>query len=207
LLANMPDLFGAPALPEGYRYKPDVLSTAEERELVRRFEKLPFQAFVFRGYPANRRIVSFGHGYIFAGQKPRADSAIPDYMRPLIDVASEISCRPPEEFQQVMATEYAPGAGIGWHLDRPSYKDIVSVSFLATCALRLRRKVGDSWERRSTLIEPRSAYLLHGQARNVWQHSIAPIEALRYSVTLRTFRSSKADVAPTKLEDANDVSH
>jgi alkylated DNA repair dioxygenase AlkB len=87
-----------------------------------------------------------------------------------------------------MVTEYAPGAGIGWHRDRPSYEDIVAVSFLAPCMLRLRRKIGEDWERRSARIEPRSVYLLHGPVRNVWQHSIAPMDVLRYSVTLRTFR-------------------
>src|ERR1700722_5555613 len=40
-----------------------------------------------------------------------------------------------------MVTEYGPGAGIGWHRDRPSYEDIVAVSFLAPCTLRLRRRV------------------------------------------------------------------
>jgi hypothetical protein len=90
-----------------------------------------------------------------------------------------------------MVTEYAPGAGIGWHLDRPSYEDIVAVSFLAPCVLRLRRKMGDGWERRSAHIEPRSVYLLHGSVRTVWQHSIAPMDVLRYSVTLRTFRPGR----------------
>jgi alkylated DNA repair dioxygenase AlkB len=87
-----------------------------------------------------------------------------------------------------MVTEYAPGAGIGWHSDRPSYEDIVAVSFLAPCTLRLRRKAPPSWERRAVFIEPRSAYLLRGAVRNDWQHSIAPMDVLRYSVTLRTFR-------------------
>jgi hypothetical protein len=41
----------------------------------------------------------------------------------------------------------------------------------------------------SVHIEPRSAYLLHDKVRNVWQHSIAPMDVLRYSVTLRSFRT------------------
>jgi alkylated DNA repair dioxygenase AlkB len=91
-------------------------------------------------------------------------------------------------FEQIMVTEYAPGAGIGWHRDRPTYEDIVSISFLAPCILQLRRRAGADWERRSAHSEPRSVYLLHGPVRNSWQHSIAPMNALRYSVTLRTFR-------------------
>jgi len=35
---------------------PDMLSTAEERELVGLFDSLPLQPFEFHGYQANRRI-------------------------------------------------------------------------------------------------------------------------------------------------------
>jgi alkylated DNA repair dioxygenase AlkB len=186
--SGMGDLFGEPELPAGFRYIPDVLSVGAEKGLVQQFEKLPLKPFEFHGHRGNRRIYSFGHRYIFAGQEPRADASIPDYLRPLIDIASEISGMPADAFEQIMVTEYAPGAGIGWHRDRPAYEDIVAVSFLAPCILRLRRKVGEDWERRFAHIEPRSVYLLHGPVRNSWQHSIAPMDVLRYSATLRTFR-------------------
>ena len=185
------DLFGEPVLPDGFRYRPDVISAADEKRLVARFETLPLKPFEFHGYLGNRRIFTFGHKYMFAGADADEDHSIPDDLRPLMEIAGEISGQPAERFEQIMVTEYAPGAGIGWHLDRPNYEDIVSISFLAPCALRLRRKAGDGWERRTTHIAPRSAYLLHGAVRNDWQHSIAPMEKLRYSVTLRTFREGK----------------
>jgi alkylated DNA repair dioxygenase AlkB len=188
---TMPDLFGEPALPAGFRYAPDVLSAAEEKRLVARIEALPLKPFEFHGYLGNRRIFTFGHKYMFAGADDREDHSIPDEMRPLMEMAGQISGQPAERFKQIMVTEYAPGAGIGWHLDRPNYEDIVSISFLAPCALRLRRKAGDTWERRTAQIAPRSAYLLHGAVRTSWQHSIAPMDRLRYSVTLRTFREGK----------------
>ena len=37
-------------------------------------------------------------------------------------------------------------------------------------------------------VEPRSAYLLSGPARSDWEHSIAEVESLRYSVTFRNLR-------------------
>jgi alkylated DNA repair dioxygenase AlkB len=107
-------------------------------------------------------------------------------------IAGQISERPPYAFEQLMVTEYAPGAGIGWHRDRPTFENIVAVSFLAPCVLRRRRKTNEDWERRFARIEPRSAYLLSGAVRNSWQHSIAPMDVLRYSVTLRTFRPGHA---------------
>jgi hypothetical protein len=84
------DLFAANSLPEGFRYIPDVLSIAEEKSLVERFEKLPLKPFEFHGYLANRRIYSFGHKYVFAGQEPRADGSVPDYLRPLTHIASRM---------------------------------------------------------------------------------------------------------------------
>ena len=38
-----------------------------------------------------------------------------------------------------------------------------------------------------TTPEPRSAYLLRGPVRRNWEHSIPPVEHLRYSVTFRNF--------------------
>ena len=60
--------------------------------------------------------------------------------------------------------------------------------FLAPCRFRLRRKQGAKWERAVITAEPRSAYLLSGPARTEWEHSIPPVDGLRYSITFRNFR-------------------
>jgi alkylated DNA repair dioxygenase AlkB len=39
-------------------------------------------------------------------------------------------------------------------------------------------------------LEPRSAYVMHGDVRWRWQHHIPPAKELRYSITFRTLRSS-----------------
>jgi len=138
------DLFGKPELPDGFHYLPDVLSPAEENAFVRQFEKLPLKPFEFHGYLGNRRIYSFGHRYIFAGQEPRADPSIPDYLRPLTEIANQISGMPAEAFEQLMVTEYAPGAGIGWHRDRPTCdcRRIVSRALHVAAAPQSRGRLG-----------------------------------------------------------------
>ena len=71
------------------------------------------------------------------------------------------------------------------------------MSLLAPCSLRFRRKAGDGWERASLKVEPRSAYLLSGPARAVWEHSIPALDRLRYSITLRTLvGEAPAEAAP-----------
>jgi alkylated DNA repair dioxygenase AlkB len=41
------------------------------------------------------------------------------------------------------------------------------------------------------MVEPRSAYLLRGPSRTDWEHSIPGVDALRYSITFRTFREDR----------------
>lgn len=86
----------------------------------------------------------------------------------------------------MLVTEYGPGAGIGWHRDKAVFGEVVGVSLLSPCALRLRRKVGErKWERANVKAEPRSVYLLSGPAHTEWEHSIRPVDSVRYSVTFR----------------------
>jgi alkylated DNA repair dioxygenase AlkB len=87
-----------------------------------------------------------------------------------------------------LVTEYAPGAGIGWHRDKGLFDEVVGVSLLAPCAMRFRRREGVGWRRAAAPLPRRSAYLLTGAARNDWEHSIRPMDALRYSVTFRSLR-------------------
>jgi alkylated DNA repair dioxygenase AlkB len=44
-------------------------------------------------------------------------------------------------------------------------------------------------------VEPRSAYLLSGPARQDWEHSIAPGDTLRFSITFRTLSDKGRAIA------------
>ena len=65
---------------------------------------------------------------------------------------------------------------------------MIGISLLSPCLFRLRRSVGERWERVSLTAEPRSAYVLRGVSRTEWEHSIPPVDALRYSITFRNLR-------------------
>ena len=71
---------------------------------------------------------------------------------------------------------------------------VVGISLGAPARMRLQRKTGD--ERRLFELElaPGSAYALSGAARWSWQHSIPPTKDLRYSITFRTLKRSRAPV-------------
>jgi alkylated DNA repair protein (DNA oxidative demethylase) len=180
-------LFGAaPGPPEGLVYAPGFIGAEEERALARRIAELPFKPFEFHGFTGNRRTVSFGLHYAFDGSGLRDAEPMPGWLQPLRARVAVWAKREPEDFVHALVIEYAPGAGIGWHLDRPVFGDVVGVSLLAPAPLRFRRKAGSKWQRFTLTAEPRSAYLLRGEARHEWEHSIPQLETLRYSVTLRT---------------------
>ena len=186
------DLFGQvdPALPEGLLYRAGFLAAEEETALIKRLAALPFAPFQFHGFEGNRRTVSFGMEYKFDGSGLRETVPFPDWLLPVRDRAATMARVEKSAFVHALIIEYAPGAGIGWHRDRPVFGDVVGVSLGAEAPLRFRLKDGSKWRRFTLPAEPRSAYLLRGPARTEWEHSIAPVGALRYSITLRTLRAA-----------------
>ena len=178
----------APALPEGFRYEADVISADDERTLLAHVRALPFREFEFHGYVGKRRTVSFGWRYDFEARTLREADDVPEFLLPLRAVAARFAGLPPDALQQVLVTEYDAGAGIGWHRDKAVFGDVVGISLLAPCRFRLRRQMGDAWERVSLVAEPRSAYLLRGPSRTEWEHSIPAVDARRYSITFRNLR-------------------
>ncbi len=181
------DLFGdlPQRLPEGFHYKPDAVSQATQDELLQWIRTLPFKAFDFHGFEGKRRVVSFGWKYDFALASLRKTHDIPGILFPLRDLAADFAGLAPERLQQTLVSEYDIGAPIGWHRDKPVFGVVVGISLLSPCTFRLRRKDGAKWERASIEAQPGSIYLLSGPARTVWEHSIPPVDRLRYSITFR----------------------
>jgi alkylated DNA repair dioxygenase AlkB len=186
----------APDLPEGVRYAPDLISVGEEHALLEKVPDLPFKEFEFQGFLGKRRTVCFGWHYDFNGGGLKQAGELPHFLLPLCKRAADFAGLEPAALEHVLLIEYRPGAGIGWHRDRPQFGDVIGISLLAPCTFRLRRKAGARWERRSFTAEARSAYLLRGPSRTDWEHSIPPLEVLRYSVTFRTLRESAQKNAP-----------
>jgi alkylated DNA repair dioxygenase AlkB len=192
-MAGQIDLFGStdesqsgkPPLPAGFRYQPELITSKEETAIISRLRDVPFREFEFHGYTGRRRVVSFGWQYDFSARQLRKADDIPDFLHALRGKAAQFADLEPESLQQVLVTEYSAGAAIGWHRDKAVFGEVVGVSLLAPCVFRLRRSAADGWERVKLIAEPRSVYLLSGVSRTEWEHSIPPVDELRYSVTYR----------------------
>jgi alkylated DNA repair dioxygenase AlkB len=185
------DLFGTRRLlPDGFRYAQGLVEPADEAALLQAFQSLPFKEFEFHGFTGKRRVVPFGWRYDFNGGGLQKTEDIPPFLQELRTKAAGFAEVGPSDLQQVLVTEYKPGAAIGWHKDRPVFGDVVGLSFVSSCSFRFRRRDGAKWERASLIVEPRSAYLLRGPSRSDWEHSIPAVETLRYSVTFRSVVAS-----------------
>jgi len=198
-VARQPSLFeaeveaaSAPRLPAGFAYQPEFLSREEEAQLAAWLATLPFQAFQFRGYEGKRRVMSFGWQYDFTRSHLVKADDMPAELLPARARAAAFAGLAPDDLQQCLLNEYLPGAPIGWHRDRPIFEKVVGISLLAPCNFRLRRRIGERFERRTIELAPRSIYRIAGEARSVWEHSIPPAKAHRYSITFRNFRTDAA---------------
>jgi alkylated DNA repair dioxygenase AlkB len=178
----------APLL-DGFVYRPDLISDAQERVLVATIEALPLACARYKSFTAKRRIVSYGTGYDFDRNDLVAAPAVPDFLVPLRERVAAWAEIPPERFAHALIAEYQPGTALGWHRDAPPFGTVAGISLGTPCRLRFRpypHEPGRRGGRFDVLLEPRSAYLLRDGARWRWQHSIPPTKGLRYSITFRT---------------------
>jgi alkylated DNA repair dioxygenase AlkB len=186
-----------PDAPPGLQYRDDFVSAAEEAALLEDITRIEFSNFEMRGVVARRRVAFFGATYD-AGDAPARP--IPDFLRPLIERAATWARVTPDMFAMALINEYRAGAPIGWHRDAPQYDLVAGISLVSPCRMRFRPYVSpgaaSSGGRRTAtheiLLTPRSAYLMKGESRHAYEHSIPPVAALRYSLTFRTLRAGRA---------------
>jgi alkylated DNA repair protein (DNA oxidative demethylase) len=178
------------AWPPGLDLREEFLTVPEEAALVEKFATLPFKPFAFQGWYGKRETASFGWRYDFNDARLHEAPALPEFLLPLRERAAAFADLRPTDLEQSLVIRYGVGAGIGWHRDRPVFDRVVGISLGSACELRFRRRQGAGFQRFAVEMRPRSAYLLRGEIRHDWEHSIAPMARLRYSVTFRSRNSS-----------------
>lgn len=175
------------AVPPGIEQAKNIISPMEEAELIRAIDLAGLEPFRFQQWEGKRLTRSFGWRYDFTDSSFAQVEALPDWLLPLRERAAEFAGLAAEALVQALVIRYDPGAGIGWHRDRPVFEHVVGVSLGAPAVLRLRRRRADGkFDRAELPLEPRGAYHLYGEARHAWEHSITPMDAARWSVTFRS---------------------
>lgn len=174
---------------EGLAFVRDAVTPDEAERLAELVDDAPLTPFQFGPWEGKRLTANYGSAYDYQRARPIEAPPIPDWLRELGARLAPRFGREPAAFAQALVTRYDPGAGIGWHRDRPQYGEVIGLSLGAPAVMRLRRRRGDGgFERAQLPLEPRAAYLLGGPVRWEWQHSIAPLTETRRSITFRTLR-------------------
>jgi alkylated DNA repair dioxygenase AlkB len=187
-------LFDTPLIA-GLRYQEDVISKGEERKLLERLAGLELAPFRFHGFIGNRKTQSFGWRYDFEDASFTPTEPIPSWLQPVRERAAAFAGLESDDFVHVLLARYDPGAGIGWHRDRDVFEKVVGISLNTPATLRFRQRTTGGFRRANLEVEPRSAYLLSGEARYDWEHSISPGQSLRFSITFRTLSEKGRRIA------------
>jgi DNA oxidative demethylase len=182
--AGQAELLVDSGLP-GFGFAPELITRAEEAELIAAIARLELPQFVFQRWTSRRRTTSFGYAYDFQDSGFAASEPIPAFLLPVRHRLAEFAGLPADSLVQASIIFYEPGAGIGWHKDRAEFGSVVGLSLGAPAIMRFRRRVGDRYQRARWALPPRSAYHLAGEIRTDWEHSIPAGEERRWSVTFR----------------------
>jgi alkylated DNA repair dioxygenase AlkB len=193
---NHTGLFAEPSYagPPGLQFVPDFLSQAEADAVLELVAKLTLVEARYKDYTAKRRVASFGGQFDYTAMQLKNGPAIPDMFAPLIDQIAGWLGVAPSLFTHMLVAEYSPGTPLGWHRDVPDFESIVGVSLLGTATMKFRpypHTVGQRTKVLQLELPPRSLYVIEGDARWHWQHSVAATHEQRFSVTLRTRRGSR----------------
>lgn len=176
--------------PDGLRYETEVVTPAEEQELLSVFDALDFHAIVMHGQAARRTARHYGVDYDYEERgRLTPGEPLPPWLLPVRERCARLAGLDAGDLVEGLVQRYPPGATIGWHRDAPAFGVVAGVSLASACRMRFQRGKGDERRVFELLLEPRSAYVLAGSARWAWQHSIPPTRDLRYSVTFRTLKS------------------
>lgn len=184
------------ALPAGFSYRPEFITPREEQELLAAIAGIELHVFNFRGYEAKRRVASFGYHYNFENRKLSEGQCIPPVFDWLIQNISAETRIEKEAFAELLVTEYPAGSVINWHRDAHPFEVIAGISLQSDCTLRLRPHEKAKQGRGSIVsleVTRRSLYVISGEARASWEHSISPVQRQRFSITLRTLRKDVAE--------------
>ncbi|WP_326522953.1 alpha-ketoglutarate-dependent dioxygenase AlkB [Sphingomonas sp.] len=191
---QQPDLFGAsltpakaspPSIP-GLRLLADFIGAEDEAALIESIDDQQLTPFKFQQWEGKRLTTSFGWDYDFTVGGIATAPPMPDWLVPIRDRAADFAGLSPDALVQALLIRYDPGAGIGWHRDRPVFGHVVGISLGNSATMRFRRRRDGGFGRANEELDPRSIYHLSGEARHAWEHSITPMDMPRWSITLRS---------------------
>ncbi len=175
--------------PEGLYYYPNFLSLKEEDTLLHFIESLTYQKVRIHGQDAKRTVVHYGYTYDYQAVSLVPGVPFPKLITDLSEKCAILAEIPTDSIVQCLISNYPAGSTIGWHRDKFIFgPKVIGISLQSSCSMRFQRTENAKRYVFEQILEPRSAYILSGQARYKWEHSIPAVPAKRYSITFRTLK-------------------
>ena len=154
----------------GLRYVPDYLGPDAHDAVLATVDGQEWQPSM-----GGRRVQVYGYSYHHTKGGIYRVGELPDWVWELTArlVRDQLMPALPD---QMIVNEYPPGTGITAHIDFDAFDDtIVSISLGSPCVMELR--AGPAAPVEEVFLEPRSALVLSGDARQKWTHAIPPRES------------------------------
>lgn len=184
----------ADQLPDGLRLQEGFLSREEEAHLLDVVTSLPLAAARYKQYTARRQVISYGGSFDYDTNRLEPAQPLIEALHPLRDRVAAWADVPADSLVHTLVAAYTPGTPLGWHRDVPEFEQIFGVSLGGPATLRFRPYPPVSPRKEEVVrlqVEPRTVYAITGVARWGWQHSVAPVDAMRWSITFRTPRAGQ----------------
>lgn len=177
------------AEPEGFEYVASFLDEPEQQTLLDSISHLEFHHDSFRGQQLKRSYAQFGFAYASTGRRLHPVEPFPPFLESVITKALPL-CPPGTTFDQCIITRYPSGAGIGWHVDAPSFGECIAGLSLGSGGRFQLRAVGTKDVAHELVVASGSMYVMSGPARWNYQHQVVPVRSERYSLTFRSVNRS-----------------
>lgn len=171
----------------------DFISEKEESDIIDEILKNPWENL------SHRRVQHYGFKFLYGANSINTDEKqgeLPDFINTPLDLLKDHNL---PAFDQCTVNEYKPGNGIPPHIDShaPFEEELVSVSMLSDIVMLFKNPI--TKEELHLLLPRRSALILRGEMRYLWNHSIAVRKVDRVETNLifrrrrisLTYRKSK----------------
>ena len=153
----------------GLTYISDYITAEQEAELIAIIDQQPWLNDL------KRRVQHYGYKYDYTARRVTSDLKLGDLPDWVMGYCNELHQKQlyPQVPDQVIVNEYQPGQGIASHIDCvPCFREaIASISLGSPCIMDFVHSKTN--EKLPVLLEPRSLFVLNGDARYVWKHGIA----------------------------------
>ena len=180
------DLFATEPVLPGLTQRAGLVAADELPVLAAAIDAAPLEPFRFQQWTGLRLTASYGWHYDFENGRVGRAEPMPEWLLAVRERAAAFAGLRPDALVQALLIRYDPGAGIGWHRDRPVFDHVIGLSIGAPAALRFRRRREGGFDRFALPLVAGSAYHLTGEARWEWEHGIAAMAEPRWSITFRS---------------------